>query len=311
MSLTDLDQRRSLCPRDTDVTGDVRNPARQVVRRQLISIHREETMKTRLENQIAIVTGSSSGNGRAIALALSSSGATVVCADLNKKARKDGYEKDIEIDTDDVIQRRGSKAVYVQADVRHAPEVENLVTRTVSEFGRLDIMVNNAGVGTGLNTILEEAEEGYDFVMDVNTKGVWLCCKYAIVQMLKQEPLESGSRGKIVNIASVAALIGRARHHAYSASKAAVVNLTRNLAVMYGPQRININAVCPGLIPTALTRPTTPEREQWHERALQDTPWPRLGTSQDVAHCVLFLASPEAEWVTGIALAVDGGASAK
>ena len=93
-------------------------------------------MKTRLENQIAIVTGSSSGNGRAIALALSSSGATVVCADLNKKARKEGYEKDIEIDTDDVIQRRGSKAVYVQADVRHAPEVENLVTRTVSDFGR-------------------------------------------------------------------------------------------------------------------------------------------------------------------------------
>ena len=166
-------------------------------------------------------------------------------------------------------------------------------------------------MGTGLNTILEEAEEGYDFVMAVNSKGVWLCCKYAIAQMLKQEPLESGSRGKIVNIASIAALIGRARHHAYSASKAAVVNLTRNLAVMYGPQRININVVCPGLIPTALTRPTSPETEQWHKAALENTPWPRLGTSQDVAHCVLFLTSPEAEWVTGIALAVDRGASAK
>jgi NAD(P)-dependent dehydrogenase (short-subunit alcohol dehydrogenase family) len=268
-------------------------------------------MKTRLENQIAIVTGSSSGNGRAIALALSSAGATVVCADLNKKARKEGYEEDIEIDTDDAIQRRGGKAVYVQADVRCAKEVENLVTRTISEFGRLDIVVNNAGVGTGLNSILEEPEEGYDFVMAVNAKGVWLCCKYAIAQMLKQEPFESGSRGKIVNIASIAALLGRARHHAYSASKAAVVNLTRNLAVMYGPQRININAVCPGLIPTALTRPTTPEGEQWHKAALQDTPWPRLGTSQDVAHCVLFLVSPEAEWITGIALPVDGGMTAK
>jgi NAD(P)-dependent dehydrogenase (short-subunit alcohol dehydrogenase family) len=268
-------------------------------------------MKTRLENQIAIVTGSSSGNGRAIALALSSAGATVVCADLNKNARKEGYEEDVEIDTDDVIRRREGKAVYVQADVRSASQVENLVTRTVSEFGRLDIMVNNAGVLKGRKTILEEAEEGYDFVMAVNTKGVWLCCKYAIAQMLKQDPLESDSRGKIVNIASNLALIGRHRANAYSASKAAVVHLTRNLAVMYGPERININAVCPGLIPTALTRPTTPEGEQAHKAALQDTPWPRLGTSQDVAHCVLFLASPEAEWVTGIALAVDGGASAK
>jgi NAD(P)-dependent dehydrogenase (short-subunit alcohol dehydrogenase family) len=214
-------------------------------------------MKTRLENQIAIVTGSSSGNGRAIALALSSAGATVVCADLNKEARKDGYEEDIEIDTDDVIRSRGGKAVYVQTDIRSDSEVESLVKRTASEFGRLDIMVNNAGVFTGVHTILEEPEEKYDFVMAVNAKGVWLCCKYAIGQMLKQEPLETGSRGKIVNIASCAALIGRGKHHAYSASKAAVVNLTRNLAVMYGPQRINVNSVCPGLIPTAMTRPTS------------------------------------------------------
>jgi NAD(P)-dependent dehydrogenase (short-subunit alcohol dehydrogenase family) len=122
-------------------------------------------MKTRLENQIAIVTGSSSGNGRAIAIALSSAGATVVCADLNKEARKDGYEEDIEIDTDDVIRCRGGKAVYAQTDIRSGSEVESLVKRTASEFGRLDIMVNNAGVFTGLHTILEEPEEKYDFAM--------------------------------------------------------------------------------------------------------------------------------------------------
>jgi NAD(P)-dependent dehydrogenase (short-subunit alcohol dehydrogenase family) len=99
--------------------------------------------------------------------------------------------------------------VYVQADVQYALQVENLVKRTVSEFGRLDIMVNNAGVGVGPHTIINVTEEKYDFLMAINIKGVWLCCKYAIAQMLKQEPLETGSRGKIVNIASVAAIIGR------------------------------------------------------------------------------------------------------
>jgi NAD(P)-dependent dehydrogenase (short-subunit alcohol dehydrogenase family) len=249
-------------------------------------------MKTQLQNQIAIVTGASSGNGRAIALALSAAGARVVCADLNKKARKEGYEEDLEIDTDDIIQHRGGKAVYVQVDVRDASEVENLVTRTAKDFGRLDIMVNNAGIATGLHTIIDEAEDLYDSVMAVNAKGVWLCCKHAITQMLTQEPLEAASRGKIVNIASVAALIGEGHHPGYSASKAAVVNLTRQLAVTFGPQRINVNAVCPGLIPTAMSRPTSAETEQWHRDALQGTPWPRLGTPRDVAHCVLFLTSP-------------------
>ena len=268
-------------------------------------------MPTRLENQIAIVTGSSSGNGRAIALALSAAGATIVCADLEKKARKEGYEKDLEIDTDDVIRKQGAKGCFVRADVKSASEVENLVASTVSEFGRLDIMVNNAGVHPGLSAIVDQTEEQYDTVMSVNVKGVWLGCRYAIIQMLKQELLETGSRGKIVNISSVAGLIGIGLHPAYGPSKAAVINLTRRLAVTYGPQRINVNAVCPGLIPTAMTRPSSPDLEEWHKRTLQITPWPRLGTSQDVAYCVQFLSSPEAEWITGVALPVDGGLCAR
>jgi len=106
--------------------------------------------------------------------------------------------------------------------------------------------------------------------------------KYAITQMLTQEPLETASRGKIVNIASVTALIGEGHHSSHSASKAAVVNLTLQLAVTFGPRRINVNAVCPGFIPTAMTRPTNAETEKWHRGALQATPWPRFGTPQDV-----------------------------
>ena len=152
-------------------------------------------VQIRLENQIAIVTGSSSGNGRAIALALSAAGATIVCTDLNKKARPEGYEEDREIDTDDVINKRGGRAVYIPCDVQNGSHVESLLTRVVSEFGRLDIMVNNAGVAAGLHAILDQTEEQYDAVMAVNVKGVWFGCKFAIAQMLKQGPLETGSRG--------------------------------------------------------------------------------------------------------------------
>jgi NAD(P)-dependent dehydrogenase (short-subunit alcohol dehydrogenase family) len=225
-------------------------------------------MSHQLQNQIAIVTGSSSGNGRAIALALSAAGATIVCSDLQKNARKEGYEKDLEIDTDDVIRKQGGKSSFVQTDVGRASEVENLMARTVSDFGRLDIMVNNAGVSTGLHTIVDETEGQFDLAMAANAKGVWICCKYAIKQMLKQEPLGTGSRGKIVNIASVAALIGLGNHPAYSASKAAVVNLTRQLAVTFGPQRINVNAVCPGPHPNGDDSANKPQKPNNGTRTL-------------------------------------------
>ena len=267
-------------------------------------------MSNQLQDRIAIVTGSSSGNGRAIALALSRAGAIVVCADRTKKARKEGYEKDLETDTDDLIRLQGGTVRYVQTDVGRAREVEDLVARTVLEFGRLDFLVNNAGVNTGLHTIVHETEEEYDFTMNVNVKGVWLGCKYAIMQMLKQEPLGTGSRGKIVNVASVGGLVGILAAPAYCASKGAVVNLTRQLAVDFSPYKINVNAVCPGYIATAMSRAGL-EDEEFHKFLQQLTPWPRLGTCHDVAESVLFFSSPAADWISGSILAVDGAFTAR
>jgi NAD(P)-dependent dehydrogenase (short-subunit alcohol dehydrogenase family) len=264
----------------------------------------------RLKNHVAAVTGSSSGNGRAIAVALAAEGATVLCADLKKGALKEGYEKDRDFDTDELIRKQGGKALYLKADAQKAADMQEIVERAASEFGRLDIMINNAGVFTGLHTIIDETEEQYDFTMGVNSKGVWLGCKYAIGQMLKQEPLSSGSRGKIVNIASIGGLVGLASEPSYCASKGAVVNLTRQLAVDFAPHRINVNAVCPGFIATATVRPFL-ENEETHKLLDSLTPWPRLGRSEDVADCVVFLSSPEAEWVTGSMLTVDGAFTAR
>jgi NAD(P)-dependent dehydrogenase (short-subunit alcohol dehydrogenase family) len=265
-------------------------------------------MSSRLQDRVAIVTGSSSGNGRAIALALAREGATVVCSDIRKGAREGGYETDIGQDTDEVIRAKGGKAQFVQANAAQYADMEKLIQTAVSTFGRLDVMVNNAGIFTGLHTIVDETEDEYDRTMAVNTKSVWLGCKFAIKQMLTQDP-HNGSRGRIINIASIGGLVGLAAEPAYCASKGAVVNLTRQLAVDFARERININAVCPGFLQTAMVRPFLEDPEL--NRALHEkSPWPELGTAEDVAKATVFLASEEARWVTGSLLTVDGGYTA-
>jgi NAD(P)-dependent dehydrogenase (short-subunit alcohol dehydrogenase family) len=262
-------------------------------------------MSVRLENHVAIVTGASSGNGRAIAVALAKAGANVVCADLTRDALKDGYEADLSVPTDELIRAGGGRAIFVATDVVKAAQVERLVAGTAEQFGRLDLMVNNAGVFTGLHTILDETEEQFDFTMAVNTKGVWLGCKYAIGQMMQQPPRASGSRGKVINLASIGGLVGLAQEPAYCSSKGAVVNLTRQLALDFAPHRINVNAICPGFLATAMVRPFLENADT--NKLLHDlTPWPRVGTAADVAHCALFLASEDSEWVSGSMLTVDG-----
>jgi len=262
-------------------------------------------MGTKLQDKVAVVTGSSSGNGRAIALALAAEGATVVCSDIRREAREGGYEGDIRTPTDDVIRANGGKAEYVEVDAADYAAVEGLVASAVSSFGKLDVMVNNAGIFTSLHTIVDETEDEYDRTMAVNGKSVWLGCKFAIRQMLTQEPVD-GSRGRIVNIASIGGLVGLALEPAYCASKGAVVNLTRQLAVDFAPERINVNAICPGFLATAMVRPFLDDPEL--NKVLHDkSPWPELGTAEDVGKAAAFLATTDARWATGTLLTVDGG----
>lgn len=267
-------------------------------------------MSNRVEGQVAVVTGSSSGNGRAIALALAKEGASLLCSDIQPAARQGGYEEDGTIPTHEAIRRAGGTAEYMQADASRAPEVQALVDRAVELFGRVDIMVNNAGVFTALHSIVDETEDQYDHTMNVNGKGVWLGCKYAITQMMRQEPRTDGVRGRVINIASIGGLVGLANEPAYCASKGAVVNLTRQVAIDFAPHRINVNAICPGFLATAMVRPFLEDQEI--NNALHElTPWPRLGTAEDVAKCAVFLASDDAEWMTGSMMTVDGAFTAR
>jgi len=271
-------------------------------------------MAGQLEGRVAVVTGSSSGNGRAIALALARQGASVVCSDIRKSALAGGYEPDINVETEAVINNAGGRAVFIAADASKSADMQQLVAETVKAFGRLDIMVNNAGVFTEMHTIVDETEEQYDYTMNVNAKGVWLGCKYAITQFLKQDPIEMPGggqvRGRVINIASIGGLVGLALEPAYCTSKGAVVNLTRALAIDHAPDLVNINAICPGFLETAMVRPYLDDA-QTNALLHSLTPWPRMGTAEDVARVAAFLASDEAQWMTGSMLTVDGAYTAR
>jgi hypothetical protein len=270
------------------------------------------SLSKRLLGRTAIVTGSSSGNGRAIALALAKAGANVVCSDLNPDARPEGYEEDPQPTHISIQKRYQGNSIFQKCDVQAHTQIKELVTRAAGEFGRLDIMVNNAGIFTGLKTILDSTEDEYDRTMGVNTKGTYFGCKYAIEQFLKQDMLKDSphSTGKIVNIASMGGLIGLKEEPAYCASKGAVVNLTRQLAIDFGKKGVNVNAVCPGFMATAMVRPflDNPDLKRQLDEA---TPWPVLGTAEDVANATLWLASSESDFVTGSSLTIDGGFTAR
>ena len=253
-------------------------------------------MTGRLENKVGLVTGAGSGIGRASALAFAREGAKVVVVDTIAGSGEE---------TVTMIRKAGGEASFVRTDVSKANEVEAMVNRTVEIYGRLDSAYNNAGVVVPPRLTPDTREEDWDHVISVNLKGVWLCMKYEIPQMLKQ------GRGVIVNASSMVGLIGLAKRSAYAASKHGVVGLTKVAALEYANAGIRVNAVCPAVVSTPLVESiisTDPEAEA---QLMSMIPMGRLGTLEEIAGVVVWLCSEESSFVTGHAMLVDGGAVAK
>jgi NAD(P)-dependent dehydrogenase (short-subunit alcohol dehydrogenase family) len=254
----------------------------------------------RLEGKAIVVTGGSSGLGRAMSIAFAGEGADVVVGDVRPDPREGGAP------TAEVIAAEGGRGVFVTADVSRGEDVDLLVRTAVERSGgRLDVMVNNAVLaGPHSKGLLETTEQDWDAIMDVGLRGVFLCCKRAVEQMLGQEPVAE-ARGRIINISSQHGMVGTPGHVAYCAAKGGVVNLTRQLAVDFGPRGIMVNAIAPGKI---LTRPADePDSPEVLAYSHARTPFARLGQPEDVARAAVWMASDECSYVSGTNLLVDGG----
>jgi NAD(P)-dependent dehydrogenase (short-subunit alcohol dehydrogenase family) len=253
-------------------------------------------MKQRMDGKVALITGASTGIGRATALMFADAGAKVVLANPHNVAAGEELER--------LIRKRGGHALFVPADVTRADDVAGLVARTVEEFGRLDYAFNNAGVGGPPASVVDTDEAAWDMVLDVNLKGVWLCMKYQIPAMLQN------GGGAIVNTSSAGGLVGTPGLGAYTASKHGVVGLTKVAALEYARAGIRVNAVCPGVIRTPMV-----DQAQQLDPALVDMliarhPIGRIGAPDEVAAAVVWLCSDAATFITGVALPIDGGAVA-
>lgn len=242
-----------------------------------------------LTGKIAIVTGGATGIGRGIVQKLASLGATVV---INYNSSRDASEELV-----NELKGQGHNAECVQANVAKFEDAEKLINFTVEKFGRVDILVNNAGI-TKDNLIIRMDESDFDKVIEVNLKGTWNMAKHASKVMMKQRS------GKIVNIASVVALMGNVGQSNYVASKAGVIGLTKSLARELAKRNVNVNAVAPGFIKTKMTEVLD---EKIKEQISNNIPLARLGEANDIANAVAFLVSEESNYITGQVLNVDGG----
>ena len=249
----------------------------------------------RFQDKAVVVTGAGSGIGKATALAFGREGAKVVAADVDIASARATSEQ---------IKAAGGQADSLPVDVSVAADVERMVTTTVERLGRLDVLVNNAGVFFQLPVVVVP-EEQWDWLMSINLRGVYLGCKHAVPQMVRQ------GTGVIVNTASIAGLRGFAGYATYGAAKGGVVQLTKALAVEVARVGIRVNCVCPGIIDTAMMDQGVAQmgldKTAFVQLAGAAHPMGRIGRPEEVAAAILFLASDDASFITGIALSVDGG----
>jgi NAD(P)-dependent dehydrogenase (short-subunit alcohol dehydrogenase family) len=247
-------------------------------------------METEFKNKVAIVTGGSFGIGRATALAFAQKGAKVVVVDWK--------END---ETINLIKKSGAEALFIKCDVSKSSDVKEMVEKTIATFGRLDYAFNNAGIEGNSGSVKDCSEENWDKTIGVNLKGVWLCMKHEIPQMIKQ------GKGVIVNCSSVAGLVGFAGLPAYVASKHGVIGLTKTSALECAKLGIRVNAVCPGVIQTPMIDRLTGNDKKAIEQFTNLEPVGRFGRAEEIANAVIWMCSDGASFVTGHAMAVDGG----
>jgi len=249
-------------------------------------------MTMELDGKVGLVTGGTSGIGRETAVLFAKAGAKVVVAGRREQEGKETIE---------LIRAAAGDGLFVQTDVAKASEVETLVQKAVERFGRLDIAFNNAGVENAVTPITRQSEEDFDRTININLKGVWLCLKYEIQQMLKQ-----GGGGAIVNMASIMGLVGSAGVAAYSASKHGVIGLTKTAALENAKSGIRVNAVCPGFTETPMADRIfrIPGARKY---LLSCHPIGRFGKPMEIAEAVVWMCSDRASFMTGQSLVLDGG----